>query len=187
MNCAAIFRSRQHASMLRSAALIVALALSAHAAHARSIEGRVVRVVDGDTLWLQPDGPDRKPVKLRLVDIDAPERCQEGGTASTRTLASRVLHQRVTAEIRAQDDYKRGLARVLLNGDDVNAWMVAQGMAWSLGWRGRPGAYATEEREAVSERRGVRGRAGAMSPRDFRAQHGPCEAAPPRHERSDTN
>jgi micrococcal nuclease len=92
-----------------------------------------------------------------------------------------VLNQRVTAEIRARDDYQRELARVLVRGDDVNAWMVAQGMAWSFGWRGRPGRYAAEEREAVSRGRGVRGRADAQSPREFRAQHGPCERALPRH------
>src|SRR5688500_8199071 len=134
MSPAAASRPQRHAVTLRQAtmiAVIAVIALSAHAADARSMEGRVVRVVDGDTLWLQPDGSGRKPLKLRLVDIDAPERCQEGGTASTRALASRVLNQRVTAEIRARDDYQRELARVLVRGDDVNAWMVAQGMAWS--------------------------------------------------------
>jgi endonuclease YncB( thermonuclease family) len=137
--------------------------------------GRVVRVVDGDTIWVKPDGGSRKPVKLRLLGIDAPERCQEGGAQATQALASRVEKRTVGVEVRAQDDYRRGLARVWLDGEDINAWMVSQGMAWSTGWRGRPGAYASLEREALLEGRGVRARDGAMAPWEFRRVHGPCD------------
>lgn len=132
---------------------------------------RVTRVHDGDTVWVQPlaGGPYRK---LRLLGIDAPEICQDGGTAARDALAGRILRQVVRVEERGDDSYGRGLARIELEGEDLNAWLVLRGLAWSYGG-GRKG-YARLQDRAERERQGVFARPGAMPPRDFRRQHGPC-------------
>ena len=62
---------------------------------AQALSGVVTRVTDGDTVWVRPDEPKRKPVKLRLVGIDAPERCQAWGAQATAALAAQVLHRHV--------------------------------------------------------------------------------------------
>jgi micrococcal nuclease len=139
-----------------------------------TVSGRVVRVVDGDTVWVRPDGRGVRAFKLRLLGIDAPERCQAGGDESTRALAERVSGRRVAVDIRARDDYKRHLGHVTLDGDDINGWMVTQGWAWSTGWRRDPGPYAEFERRAQAAGLGLHARSGAITPREFRRRHGPC-------------
>jgi micrococcal nuclease len=138
---------------------------------------RVSRVFDGDTVWVKPleGGPYRK---LRLEGIDAPEICQSGGEASRDVLARRVLNQVVEVRVRAQDDYGRGVARLKHQGDDVAAWLVASGHAWSYRWRRSLGPFAEEERLARTRQRGVFKEAEPELPRDFRKRHGPCPMPP---------
>jgi micrococcal nuclease len=146
------------------------------AATAQAFSGVVTHVTDGDTVWVQPDatGTPRKPVKLRLQGIDAPERCQAWGAQATAALASRVLHQRVQVRTRAKDSYERTLGNLRLGGEDVSAWMVEQGHAWSNHYRHGLGPYAAEERQARAARRGLFAEPGAIEPRRFRKTHGSC-------------
>jgi len=161
-----------------------ALALAGAAPQAQTLGGIVTRVSDGDTLWLRPaPSPHERrprPVKLRLLGLDAPERCQAWGDEATAALKARVLGREVTVERRATDDYGRGLVVLRLQDEDIGAWLVAQGHAWSYGWRAHAGAYAAQERQARSARRGLFADARAIEPRVFRKQHGPCDARRPR-------
>ncbi len=160
-----------------AAALALLLALPCGQVGARSlvIDGTVVHVTDGDTLWLRPDGAGEKPFRLRLAGIDAPERCQSGGAQAGAALAARVLHKRVQVITRATDDFQRAVATVHVDGEDVGAWLVLQGHAWTRGYRHAPGPYARQEAEARTARRGVFADPQAQDPRAFRKQHGPCE------------
>jgi len=162
---------------LAVAAIALLLALSGGEAEARSlvIDGTVVHVTDGDTLWLKPDAAGERPFKLRLAGIDAPERCQSGGAQAGAALASRVLHRRVQAVTRATDDFQRAVATVRLDGEDIAAWLVLQGHAWTHGYRHAPGPYARQEAEARAARRGIFADPLAQDPRLFRRLHGPCE------------
>lgn len=138
---------------------------------------RVLRVFDGDTIWVQPaDGSARR--KLRLDGLDAPEICQPGGEASRDALAARVLGQVVWVSERAQDGYGRGIAvLVTASGEEVNRALVQQGQAWAQRWRGR-GVYLAEEDAARRSQRGLFHEPGAEPPRDFRRRHGACENPP---------
>lgn len=134
---------------------------------------RVIRVFDGDTLWVRPleGGRDRK---LRLEGLDAPEICQSGGIAARDALAARVLGQVVEVHMRRYDDYGRGIARLWHQGDDVGAWLVAGGLAWSYRWGRSLGPYAREEEASRKAGLGVVADASAELPRDFRRRHGGC-------------
>lgn len=134
---------------------------------------RVSRVFDGDTLWVKPVAGGRYR-KLRIDGIDAPEICQDGGTASRDALAARVLNQVVEVRVRRHDDYGRGLAVLVHQGDDVAAWMVRQGQAWSYRWRNSLGPFKDEEALARSARKGLFAQPAAELPRAFRQRHGPC-------------
>jgi micrococcal nuclease len=150
------------------------LCMGAHAKQPRAvIKGEVTHVTDGDTLWVRLAAGD-EPVKVRFQGIDAPEICQTGGEPSLAALKAKVLHQTVQLQTSRHDDYGRMLARVHLNGDDVGAWMVQQGQAWSYRYRNSPGPYADEERTARAAKRGVWAMQGAVEPRVFRKQHGSC-------------
>ena len=157
----------------------LAIVLAVCAATAQAFSGVVTHVTDGDTVWVQPDAAGsathRKPIKLRLQGIDAPERCQAWGAQAKAALESRGLHPHVRGQTRAKDSYERTLGKLRLDGVDVSAWMVEQGHAWSYRYRHRLGPYAAEERQASAARRGLFADAGAVEPRRFRKAHGPCE------------
>ncbi|MFM2239927.1 MAG: hypothetical protein RJA69_1301 [Pseudomonadota bacterium] len=136
--------------------------------------GQVVHVSDGDTLWVQPDhGGEAR--QLRLTAIDAPELCQAWGRQAWLALRTRLQGQQVQVVVGRLDSYGRWLAQVWHQGQDVGAWMVVQGHAWSPSYRGMPGPYDPLQREAQGLRRGLFAHPwGLMSPREFRRWHGRC-------------
>ncbi len=134
--------------------------------------GTVTRVTDGDTLSIAPVSG--APRKVRIDGIDAPESCQTGGAAAGAALHRKVMGQRVQVATRALDMYQRELATVRLDGQDVGAWLVEHGHAWSYRYRGDNGPYLREEQRARRATRGVFADRRAMNPREFRQTHGPC-------------
>jgi micrococcal nuclease len=113
---------------------------------------------------------------LRLQGIDAPEICQAWGKQARDALQARLLRQSVSLNTRAKDDYNRVLGRVTFRGDDVGAWLVAQGHAWSYHHRRYSGPYAAQEELARNRKLGLWAQAGAQEPRQFRKQHGSCKS-----------
>nr|WP_236599971.1 thermonuclease family protein [Ramlibacter alkalitolerans] len=155
--------------MLLAAALCAPAVLAAP-----GYRGSVTHVTDGDTLWVRPrEGG--TPVQVRLLDVDAPEGCQAFGAQATQALRARVLHQRVGVRTRGVDDYGRQLAHVRHGREDIGAWLVRSGYAWSMSFRGKPGPYAALEAQARSERRGLWALPGALEPRSFRKRFGRCQ------------
>ncbi|HSI57182.1 MAG TPA: thermonuclease family protein [Ideonella sp.] len=143
-----------------------------------ALEGRVVRVSDGDSLWLRPAAGGRS-LRVRLQGIDAPEICQAGGDQARRALEALVLNRTVELQPQGHDDYGRTLARVRVAGPgasfDVGARLVADGAAWSYRYRDDLGPYRAEELRAIAARRGLHAHAPAVLPREFRRTHGPCK------------
>jgi micrococcal nuclease len=158
---------------MRALPVVLLLALcAASPAGARTVTGTVNHVSDGDTLWVR--SADGTPVQVRIHGLDAPEICQAFGQEARDALAARVLHRKVKVAIRAQDAYQRSVGTVSLKGQDVGAWMVARGYAWSARGRGG-GPYAQEEAQARKARIGLWTAPTAVEPRSFRRRHGPCQ------------
>ncbi len=102
---------------------------------AAAIEARVVRVVDGDTIWVEmPDGSEEK---VRYIGIDAPEVARDGaaggylGDEATAHNSLLVSSGRVRLEtdVDERDDFGRLLAYVWSDGIFVNLQMVRDGYA----------------------------------------------------------
>ena len=104
----------------------VVLALTATPAYA-DMTGVVIAVADGDTLTVLSE---RKQVKVRLVDIDAPESKKAFGNRSKKSLSELCFGNTAKLEGNAKDRYGRTLARVYCDGVDANAEQVKRGMAW---------------------------------------------------------
>ena len=79
---------------------------------ADTLTGKVVKITDGDTLYVLD--ANYKEHKIRLAGIDAPERKQAYGLASRKHLASIVAGQQVTVEYQKRDRYGRIVGKVLL-------------------------------------------------------------------------
>lgn len=92
------------------------------------IHGRVVRVLDGDTIEVMDS---RKAVRIRLVNIDAPEKKQDYGRWSTDMMKSLVAGKTVTVTYFQRDRYGRILGQVYApDGMNINQFMVRAGAAW---------------------------------------------------------
>lgn len=158
--------------MVRPAACLLLL-LWCGQVPAAVLYGVVTHVTDGDTIWVRPAAGGRA-VELRLLDLDAPEGCQRYGQEAKKALAGRLHRQRVRVTTRGQDDYGRTLARVEHRREDVGAWLVGHGYAWSATYQGRTGPYARLQQQAQRARRGLWSLPGAVDPRSFRRLYGHC-------------
>ena len=92
----------------------------------------LVRVVDGDTVWLEVDlGFDiRRLDSFRLVGINAPEMNTAEGKAAREWLVARlpaVLMIRTVKDRR--EKYGRYLATLYVDGTNVNEQMIEEGHA----------------------------------------------------------
>jgi len=105
---------------------------------AATLSGKVVSVADGDTITILT--PDKEQVKIRLVEIDAPEKDQPYGQNSKKSLSDMVFGKAVTVEWDKTDKYKRTLGRVFVGDTDVNLQQVKNGAAWAYT------QYLTDER-----------------------------------------
>lgn len=107
--------------------LTALLMLGISAAHAGQLSGRVVGVIDGDSLKIVIDG---RQTEVRLAGIDAPEKGQPYGARAKQVLADLVYGREVTLQASGTDRYKRTLATVYLGERSINAAMVEAGAAW---------------------------------------------------------
>ena len=137
-----------------------------------TVQGVVTHVTDGDSLWVTPPG--QPGIEVRLRDIDAPEICQVWGEQARRALEERVLGRPVALRISGRDSYGRTLGYVNVDGVDAGRWMVEEGHAWSIRTRWDRGPLVKQERMATALGRGLHSVPGAVMPREFRRDHGPC-------------
>ena len=88
---------------------------------------KIKKVVDGDTVhvFYQDD-----VYKIRLIEIDAPERDQPYGANSTEYLKGLLKDGRVDVDISGTDRYGRKLGRLYWQGKDINRELVSAGYAW---------------------------------------------------------
>ena len=92
----------------------------------------VVGISDGDTLTARCGQPGAyEQIKVRLAEIDAPEKRQPFGQRSRQHLADLCFEKQAEIRPTARDRYGRTVARVTCAGQDVNAAQVRDGMAWA--------------------------------------------------------
>ena len=108
--------------------LVPILLLFTLSAQAETLEGKVVKIADGDTLTLLT--PSNQQVKIRLAGIDTPEKKQPFGNKAKQALSNLAFQKQALVEIAAKDRYGRTIGVVFVDGLNVNAELVKQGMAW---------------------------------------------------------
>jgi len=125
----------------------------------RTVEGKVSRVIDGDTLTLVTR--EGTKLRVRLYGIDAPEVRHEDmpgqahGEEAKDALKAMVLGRRVTLEIVDIDAHRRVVGIVNCAGADINREMVRSGNAWAYR-RYLSAPYASAYIDAENEARGRR-------------------------------
>lgn len=116
-------------------------------------KGKVIRVLDGDTIEVLQEN---KPVRVRLANIDVPEKKQAYGRWSTNQLKGLVAAQPVTVTYTQTDRYGRIIGRVFTtNGIEANRFMVKSGAAWVYERYNTDKALPALQREAQEQKRGL--------------------------------
>ena len=113
---------------------------------------KVEKIIDGDTVYATLEG---KPYKLRLTEIDAPERDQPYGRQSKVFLRELLKDGEFNADISGKDQYDRYLARLYDNGVDINRKMVDEGMAWVYDFYVTDKTFYKNQQSAQKEKKGI--------------------------------
>lgn len=119
----------------------------------QEIQGKVIRVLDGDTIEVLQD---KKPIRVRLANIDAPEKKQAFGRWSTNQLKALLAGQSVTVSYTQTDRYGRIIGRVFtMNGTEASRFMVQSGAAWVYERYNVGESLPALQREAQEQKRGL--------------------------------
>lgn len=138
--------------MRRAALFVLAIVFSGFAV-AGTLVGKVVAIADGDTLTLLT--PERQQIKVRLAEIDTPERSQPYGKRARQALSDLAFGKQATIESHEKDRYGRTVGRVYVNGVDVNRELVSIGAAWVYRQYNRDKSLLAVEAEARAAKRGL--------------------------------
>lgn len=136
--------------MLRCTMLVIALSVPALAA---PLEGKVVAVLDGDTIEVLDSS--KRLHRVRFDGIDAPERGQPFGNRAKSTLSDLVYGKNVRVDTEGPDKYDRTIGRVYIDGRDVGLAMLQAGVAWHYTKYDQSREYAAGEKSARDARTGL--------------------------------
>ena len=94
---------------------------------AEDLTGKVVSIADGDTVTILTDN---KQTKIRLAEIDTPEKNQPYGMKAKKALSDFIFNKKVEVEVVTIDRYGRTVGKIFLDGLNINKEMVKAGHAW---------------------------------------------------------
>lgn len=127
---------------------------------------QVIAVKDGDTIEILKDG---KPLRVRLLGVDAPEKNQDYGTVARQYTADLSFGKRVNLIVDGQDRYGRTIGTILLpDGRSLNHELVRRGYAWHYKAYSHDETLAQLEQEARQNRRGLWEKPHPTPPWEFR-------------------
>ncbi|CAM9382202.1 Endonuclease [Escherichia coli] len=159
--------------MLMPAMLLVTLAIFSCSLYAAEFQGNVIRVLDGDTIEVKTLPAKivvyEVPIRVRLINIDAPEKKQPFGRWSTNQLKTLLAGQSVTVSYTQTDRYGRIIGRVFTtNGTDASRFMVQSGAAWVYERYNADESLPALQREAQEQKRGLWADSNPVPPWEWR-------------------
>lgn len=159
------------ASLIAAAFLLAAWSPPSSAQEPLSWSGRVVLIIDGDSLLVRRAG---RRVKVRLDEVDCPEPDQPFGKEA-KSLTSRLcLGKKVQVENAVVDPYykQRYRATVILpDGRDLGMELVKEGLAWNYRRFSKNPLLPDLERDARSLRLGLWSRPKPTPPWQWRKEN----------------
>ena len=123
---------------------------------------------DGDTVKIKED---LYEYKLRLTDIDAPERNQDYGKKSRRALMQFCQNAIINVYISGTDKYHRQLGKLKCNQNDASEFMITNGHAWFNKRYSMDYKLDLAEQNAKKQKLGLWERENAMPPWQWRKSH----------------
>ena len=126
---------------------------------------KIKRVVDGDTVHVFYQD---EVYKIRLTEIDAPERDQPYGSNSTEYLKNLLKEGMVDVDISGTDRYGRKLGRLYWQGKDINRELVSAGYAWVYDQYVTDNSFYENQSKARNLKKGLWGDQNPLEPWNWR-------------------
>lgn len=162
--------SRRTNALLAHLVCLVLFCVSATTVEAASLYGKVIEVNSGDVFTIVNLN---RPVRVKLLGVDAPAMNQAFGDVAKKHLSDLVFDKGVLVNYSGISSDSTITGRVLLNDADVGAQMIRDGAAWfnpntsdRLTAMDRD-VYQQSEQAARSERRGLWQEANPIAPWEF--------------------
>ncbi|MGB4497982.1 MAG: thermonuclease family protein [Methylococcaceae bacterium] len=144
------------------------------AKNSTTLVGKVIRVVDGDTITILTNAGKEK---IRFAQIDAPETSHFGsasqpyGKEASVYLRQFVSKKMVRVEVETVDQYGRNVGTVFVNGTNVNREMVKNGFAWVYRQYAHDAELLNLEKSARARQIGLWSLDNPIYPPDFRKKN----------------
>lgn len=129
----------------------------------------VIGISDGDTMTLLVG---RKPLKIRLANIDAPEKAQAYGERSKQSLSDLCWGKDATYASQTVDRYGRTVAVVYCDNIEVNRAQVERGLAWVYEKYNQDASLNDLQKTARARQRGLWADRSPVPPWEFRRGSG---------------
>ena len=139
-------------------------------ADASSLFGKVIDVNSGDVITIYNLN---RPVRVKLMGVDAPELNQAFGEVAKKHLSDLVFEKSVIVEYAGIASDSSLTGRVLLNDADIGAQMIRDGAAWFDARNGNRlsandrEVYQESEQAARNEKRGLWQQENQVAPWEF--------------------
>lgn len=113
---------------MKNVFILLALLVSFFAQAAEPFPAKVVAITDGDTIKVLTSK--KELIKIRLSEIDTPERKQPWGSRAKQALSDLAFDKAVTVIPVVKDRYGRLVAHIQVDGISVSHELVRNGNAW---------------------------------------------------------
>ncbi len=133
--------------------LILTIIVLAVSLQAKTLNGKVVSITDGDTIKLLTQ--DKILYKIRLKDIDTPEKKQAFGKKAKENLAKYIAAKTVTIDYKKKDRYGRIIGTIYYQDIDINLQQVKDGFAWVYRKYSKNPTYLKYEALAKQSKKGL--------------------------------
>ncbi len=134
-----------------------------------ALDGVVIGVSDGDTITVLDSH--KKQQKVRLSQIDAPEKGQPWGMNSKKALSDLVYKETVHVTVNGKDRYGRTIGTVFVNEVDVCKEQVKRGNAWVYIQYATDSALFELEKSARHNKTGLWQSGDAVAPWEWRIKN----------------
>src|SRR5690606_17267573 len=132
------------------------------------IEGKVVRVADGDSFTLLDST--NTQIRVRLYGVDCPEYRQDFSNVAKKFTSERIFGKFIKVEVLDVDRYDRIVALVTLpDGLILNKELLKAGLAWHYKYYDKSEEFAELERYAQDKKLGLWAQPNPVPPWEYRS------------------
>ena len=145
--------------------ILILLTITANIEAQTKLKGKAIKIIDGDTFDLLVD---KTTYRIRLADIDCPEKGQDYYKVSKQALSDYLYGSTIEVTFTKKDRNGRILGSVYNGPVYINLIMVEEGYAWHFKKYSSDQRFAKAEINARKAQRGLWKQPKPIAPWDFR-------------------